>query len=372
MSRLARALSALALGAIAVISAASARAEPSSSGSWRFQAASPVSAPPAVASSGNAYLASVEGVVHALSPDGRLRWSHGVAGMPLGEPALDRRERLYLTTSANRLYSFHADGRLRWRRPAGARIRSGAIWLESGRLLYLGGEQSLFATPSSGDALDSALVSADGLFVTAAGAAALAASARGAELWRWRGTARAQRRPLPSLPGAGDVQVLAADERVWLLRAGQLHALEPGHSAAVAWRVPARQAAVSADGETLLIETRTELRWLSARSGETVAHVPLSAAVSAAPAVANDGLALVPLVSGELLLASPGNAQLARVRVGAAPVLHPVWQEPAGRALVAAGDGALLSLQPRSGPSLAARGREPDAAVARSPESRGP
>jgi hypothetical protein len=219
------------------------------------------------------------------------------------------------------------------------------------------------------------LGSAEGLFVNldAPGiVAALSPGSRGPELWRWSGAARNQRLPLPPLPGAKDVQVLAAGERLWLLLAGELHALEPGNSRSVAWRVPARHAAVSADGELLLVQTEAELRWLSARSGETEYRSPLFAAVSAAPALGNDGLAIVPLVSGELLIASPGNAELVRVRVGSAPVLRPVLREPLGQAIVAAGDGALISLQPRSWPSSASRQHQQRKAdpVARSRESR--
>lgn len=305
-----------------------------------------MSAAPAVASSGNVYLSSVEGVVHALAADGRLRWSHGVSGMPVGEPALDLRERLYLTTNAARLYSFHADGRLRWRRPVQGRIRSGAAWLESGRVLYLG-DQSLYAvSSSSGEAAGGVVASASGLFTAPGMVAAVSSGRRGAELWRWSGATRGQRLPLPQhLTAGSELQLLAAGARVWLLLAGELHALEPSSSSAVLWRVPARQAAVSADGETLLVATDTELRWLSARSGESFYGTSLPEGVSAAPALANDGLALVPLASGELVIAGPGSAQLTRLRVGGAPVLRPIWSEPARQASVAAGDGALVTLQ---------------------------
>lgn len=379
MSRLARAVSALAVGLIAVIFTASARAESApASVLWRFQAAAPVSAAPAVASSGNVYLASVEGVLLALAADGHLRWSHGVSGMPVGEPALDSRERVYLATNGPRLYSFHADGRLRWRRQARARIRSGAVWLQSGRILYLGGDQSLFALPSSGEAPDRVLASASGLFTASGMVAAVSSSSkRGPELWRWSGASPAQRWPLPPLPLAGsELQLLAAGERTWLLLAGELHALQPGSSRVVSWSVPARQAAVSADGEMLLVDTGAELRWLNARSGESVYRAPLSEAVSAPPALGNDGVALVPLVSGELLITRPGHVEPGRIRVGSAPLLRPLWREPTGQATVAAGDGALVSLQLRGWPLLEPRRQlqqQPDAAaVARSPESRAP
>ncbi len=375
MSRLARALSALAVAASAVISTSWARAElPAPPLLWRFQTASPVSAAPALAPSGNVYLAGVEGVVHALAPDGRLRWSHGVSGMPIGEPVLDGRERVYLATSADRMYSFHADGRLRWRREARARLRSGAMWLEPSRILFLAGgpghAPSLHGLSSWGEAQSRLLASAAGLFAAAPGeVAALASGRRGLELWRWRAGARS-RLPLPAQLAAGeDLQLLVAGERLWLLFGGELHALQPGNSRSTAWSAPARHAAVSSDSETVLVDTGTELRWLGADSGEERRRLPLTEATSAAPAVGNDGLALVPLVSGELLLARPGRVARARFRVGSAPLLRPIWSEPAQRAAVAAGDGSLVVLQlsdstlpdsprPLSEPGAAARSAE--------------
>lgn len=386
MSRLARAAFLLAValtpGFLAGISKASVQAEASSPPiAWRFQAASPVSAAPAVASSGNVYLASLEGVVHALAADGHLRWSYGVSESPIGEPSLDARERVYLATSTL-LHSFQSDGRLRWRRQGRARIRSGAVWLAPGRVLYLGGEhlgdeQALYALSTAGDAASrialggSVIPASSELFTSPGMVAALATGKRGAELWRWSSTGRPQRLPLPvRVRGVSGLQVLSVGERLWLVLAGELHALEPGDSRVVAWSVPARQAAVSADGEALLIDTGSELRWLSARSGETVYRAPLPETVSAALALTNAGVALVPLASGELLLASPGSAELARVRVGAAPLLRPIWSETAGQATVASGDGALVVLQLR-GWSVLEPPRsplEPGAAVAHSSE----
>ena len=57
---------------------------------WRFRSASPVSGSPAVSATGQTYVASVEGVVHALGADGAFRWSYGLMGMPVGAPAIDR------------------------------------------------------------------------------------------------------------------------------------------------------------------------------------------------------------------------------------------------------------------------------------------
>src|SRR5690606_35014196 len=46
---------------------------------WRFRSAAPLSGPPALDAAGRVFLASVEGFLHALAPDGAYRWSYGLA-----------------------------------------------------------------------------------------------------------------------------------------------------------------------------------------------------------------------------------------------------------------------------------------------------
>jgi len=309
---------------------------------WRFQAAAPASAAPAVSDTGAVYLSTVEGYVHALDPDGSFRWSYGVAGVPLGEPALDAAGHVYVTTTARRVYSIRSDGRLQWERHTPSRIASAAVWSFPGQLYYAARDQAVYALSVWGEQLwRASLGQAALLEPTSLASGGLAVATDRAELQLLRGSSLAARAPLPGSPSQ---PVLSAGDRLWVVAQGELlaFATEPGLE--VVWRAPARHAALSADGQWLIVEAEGELTWRAAGSGELRHRAQLPDEPSAAPALTNTGLALVPLVSGELLLIDVGSSQGSRVRVGAAPLWRPLWDEARQRATVAAGSGALVSI----------------------------
>jgi hypothetical protein len=73
---------------------------------------------------------------------------------------------------------------------------------------------------------------------------------------------------------------------------------------------------------------------------------------------------MVPLVSGDLLIAEPRTSALARVRVAAGPLWRPTWNERTEQVAVAAGGGAVTSLDLRGWrkappPELPERGSGP-------------
>jgi hypothetical protein len=309
---------------------------------WRFQAAAPASAAPAVSDVGAVYLSTVEGYVHALDPDGGFRWSYGVAGVPIGEPALDPTGHVYVTTTARRVYSIRADGHLQWERHTPSRIASAAVWSPPGQLYYAARDQGLYAVSAWGDPLWSVSLGKFALLApTRLASGGLVVATEGAELQMLRGSSLGARSPLPASPSQ---PVLSAGDRLWAVTEGELLAFETQPGLKVVWRAPARHAALSADGQLLVVEAQGELTWRVARSGELRHRARLPDEASAAPALTNSGLALIPLVSGELLLIGPGSAEGARVRVGSAPLWRPIWDEARQRAVVAAGSGAVLSL----------------------------
>ena len=59
--------------------------------------------------------------------------------------------------------------------------------------------------------------------------------------------------------------------------------------------------------------------------------------VSAAPALTNAGIALVPLVGGELWVVDPLASSAVRIGVGRSPPWAPVYDESSGSVTVAAG-----------------------------------
>lgn len=309
---------------------------------WRFQAAAPASAAPAVRRDGAVYLSTVEGYVHALDPDGGFRWSYGVAGVPLGEPALDATGHVYVTTTARRVYSIRSDGHLQWERHTPSRIASAAVWSFPGQLSYAARDQAVYALSVSGEPLWRAALGQPTLLEpTSLASGGLAVATERAELQLLRGSSLGARAPLPGNPSQ---PVLSAGDRLWVVAQGELLAFATQPGLEVVWRAPARHAALSADGQWLIVEAEAELTWRAAGSGELRHRAQLPDEPSAAPALTNSGLALVPLVSGELLLIGLGSSQSARVRVGGAPLWRPLWDEARQRVTVAAGSGALVSI----------------------------
>ena len=138
--------------------------------------------------------------------------------------------------------------------------------------------------------------------------------------------------------------MLSAGDRLWVVSEGEVLALQSQPGLQVVWRARGRRAALSADAEWLLSESGGNWSWRAAGSGELCHRIQLPDEASAAPALTNAGVALIPLVSGELLLIDPVSSESARVRVGTAPLWRPLWDEARQRAVVAAGSGALVSI----------------------------
>jgi hypothetical protein len=86
-----------------------------------------------------------------------------------------------------------------------------------------------------------------------------------------------------------------------------------------------------------VVEVDGELVWLAPHSGQELQRVRLAGDASAPPLVTNAGIAVVPMVSGELVVVEPLGARQARIFVARAPVWPPVWSEPSARITGAAG-----------------------------------
>ena len=301
---------------------------------WRFLSASPLSGSPAVSTVGLAYVASVEGVVHALDADGGFRWSHGLEGTPVGAPAVDEDGQIYVATSARRLYALRPDGQLRWVRIASARIASEPLCEPPGFLHFVGRDQKLYGmTTGGGEPLGRQLGVPVGVGLGRVGAGSVAFGTESGDVQIVRRAAPVARLALGSsltAPMFGD------GERWFALTGAGLTAFDAATQSAV-WHTPARRAALSADGRVLVAQVGAELRWLAPTTGEERQRVRLPGDVSTGFAVTNAGAALVPMVSGELLAAAPGEARLARVKVGTAPAWAPIWDERRRRVTAAAG-----------------------------------
>lgn len=326
---------------------------------WRFGSASPVSGAPAVGPSGLVYVTSVEGFVHALDAEGGLRWSYGLSGIPLGSPLVDASNQVYVATTAPRLYALRADGHLTWMLRLRTRLAEPPIWASPSSITYYGRDQSLYDVPTWGAAprgrhlgqVASGPLGSLGAGLVALGTAAQAQVYRGATL-----VARLPLDGVPSQPLLGGAERWFAPTRAGVI------AYDAATRARL-WSSPGQHAALSADEKGLIVASGRELSWLSPETGQPRKTLPLPDDLSAPPVLTNAGVALVPLVGGDLLLVDGTTSRVARVRVAAAPVWSPVWSEQSQRVTAAAGGGVVtLDLSAWQRPGAAEEGSLPAAA----------
>lgn len=326
---------------------------------WRFRSAAPLCGAPAVSSSGLVYLASVEGFVHALAPDGAYRWSHAVTGMPVGSPAVDPSGHVFVATTAQRLYAFKPDGRLSWMHRSRSRFASSPMWAAPGLIYYAGRDRNLYSIAAWGSATHShGLGSPANGELASVGEGAVAIGLETPEAQVFRRSSPLARIELPAPP----TQPLLGGSGHWYVvtRAG-LAALDASTHAPL-WTAPAERAGLSPDERALVVETEGDLVWLEPGSGAELHRVQLPEHASAAPTVTNSGIAFVPLVSGGVLVVDARGARLARVGVARAPAWPAVWSEARRRVtLAAAGDVIGIDLSGWVAPLHAASDGEPGA-----------
>jgi hypothetical protein len=81
---------------------------------WSFHAGAPLSGAPGVGADGSFALGTLDGYVHALSPDGVFRFSYTVAGRVVGSPVVLDDGLVIVASDKNRLYALRPDGSLAW------------------------------------------------------------------------------------------------------------------------------------------------------------------------------------------------------------------------------------------------------------------
>ena len=313
---------------------AEAAAEAKPSVVWRFRSAAPVSGAPAVSAGGFVYVATVEGYVHALEPSGAFRWSYGLVGMPIGGPAVDPSGRVYVATSAQRLYALRPDGRLGWMQHARARFATPPVWASPGLVYYAGRDRNLYSVAQwngepqrryLGHAVSSALAS------LGEGVVAVGTSAADAQVFR-----RASLVARLELDAEAAQPLLGGKGHWFAVTRGGIAAFDLT-SRELVWSAQAQRAALSEDERVLVVQRERELCWLSPQTGAELRRAPLPGEVSALPVVTRSGVAVVPLVSGDLVVIEPHSGRVARVKVAPAPAWSPVWSEQSRRLTAAAG-----------------------------------
>ncbi len=103
---------------------------------WRFHAGAPLCGPAAISASGRVAVASVEGYLHGLAPDGAFLWSYTVDGSLGSGVHLAGKERFVAATSTSRIYLLASDGRPFWVFGAPATPESVCVDVDKGVLFF--------------------------------------------------------------------------------------------------------------------------------------------------------------------------------------------------------------------------------------------
>lgn len=280
--------------------------------SFRFGAGATLFARPGVGPSGDVYVGTGDGYVHALSPQGGYRWSYTVKGRVVAPPVEDPvSRRAFVLTSEARLYALERDARLRWVSRLPAAPKSEIALTSKGTLLFVGQDEHLYG-------------------VTTGGALVLRLSARGP-------------RSAPVALHDGRVMLVLSDSLAILKGHGYERAPLPGPFGGAA------RLALDAGGG---ISSCEDGAWRVTGAG-TELDV---AGDCASPPILGDGFVAVAETSGVVRLRYASGATRT-LRAGRS-ALRPVWDAPRRRLILSNSTGAvsIVELPARELPRDADRG----------------
>lgn len=208
---------------------------------WAFSVGNDgdVNTSPAIGPDGTIYMAATwNGIVHALNPDGSLKWRLPCPpGISYSSPALGADQTTYVGTTLGFIHAVKPDGDLRWKTKVGSKIRFASPAVGADGTIYTGFGQGLAAlwpdgTPRWSYAVRGGFSSApavanDGTIYAAGGfgtsAALFAVNPDGTEKWTYPG-------PFNSSP------VIGGNGIVYVAGGGRLTAIDPdGH---FLWDIP--------------------------------------------------------------------------------------------------------------------------------------
>lgn len=96
---------------------------------------------PAIGSDGTIYVTGQEGFIHAVNPDGTLKWKYAVSGTSSSGPSIDPIVGpdgiIYAVNGSKDFYALNPDGTLKWSYPMTYGVISSPI-IDSNGLIYLG------------------------------------------------------------------------------------------------------------------------------------------------------------------------------------------------------------------------------------------
>jgi outer membrane protein assembly factor BamB len=87
---------------------------------WSLDIGQPITSSPTIGPDGAIYVAAHDGKLHAVSPDGKLRWSFATGDRIWSTPALAEDGTVYTGSDDDHLYAIDGSGAMRWRFRVGA------------------------------------------------------------------------------------------------------------------------------------------------------------------------------------------------------------------------------------------------------------
>jgi outer membrane protein assembly factor BamB len=312
---------------------------------WRFHAGAPIEIPPAVTWEGDVVVATSDGYVDFLRPDGTLRWSYTVDGAISGAIAVGRRS-LIVGTSSGHLVSLSLDGRARWATNIPHAITTRVQPERLGLVFFGVASGRIYGALPNGAAIsfDVGGQVSSGPIGLRSGGFALGTSAGRLVLFDRTGIKRAQRIASSALFGL----FASPDSTLYALSATSLFAVDPGGQ--TLWAKSGVRAAAIAGSDVVALEhDGNELEWLD-RTGRTLRRVSLAGQASEAPALGPDGLLYVPRVDGRLDGLSKNGVVRTTLDVCHAPLLRPVVDSVRSRLIAAGADGTVVATRLDSNP----------------------
>jgi hypothetical protein len=323
-----------------LLDAAVARAEATCTDAyvdWRFRASSPISSPIAADAEGRVFVATHEGYVHGIGPDGRFLWGYTVSGGLVFGVTTDESGRLYTTSTDGKVWALSPDGTARWVFQTPMRAESP---------LVVGPKHA--ATFVSGEVLQAVSSRAGLLWGVPLGGAANGAPLLGPQGETWLGTSNGWLHAIETpfrrkrwRVSQSSIELLAVTRRVALVATeSQLEVFD--REGVARWSLHGvRRAAVDVRGAERGILVRSDvLAFVDTETGQTLATVPYSERVSATPLLVGER-AYVPREDGRLDLVDSGGVRES-CHLGEAALFAPVLA--GSRIAVADASGAVTAL----------------------------
>jgi outer membrane protein assembly factor BamB len=304
---------------------------------FRFDAGAPPSGPPAVGPDGAVYVATIEGYLHGLAPDGTFLSSYTLPQRLEGGLVADDAGIVYAAAPGGRIYALRPSGPLLWGFKIPVEPATELAPGPHGWLVFAAHDRNVYGVSRQGVARWRSSV---GKRVTAT--PALDAAGRvvvGTDDGFLYALEPFQRRFRVQLGGPIASVRVGADGRLWVVAGETLYALD--RQLAVRIRRPGVAAVAPWAGGAVAVGPRGAIAWLRPDGGaageRAVAGVGRELAVDAA------GTVYIAEDEGALAVV-PQSGPVWRVRVGRAPVGAVVFDAARRRIIALSDDGRLAVL----------------------------